>query len=130
MLGLPDKGIWQRLARAQSDLVKARTAALERDRPVAAYQELRIVGRSWGWLELQVYPPDGPELYGIVGVGVAAPGSRPTGEMAESHHRRAWSEVITGSLGGAVVGYVVPAAFWQAAPALAGGSAVVVAAPG
>ncbi len=88
VLGLPDRAIWQRLARTQSDLVKARTAALERDRPVPAYRDLRIVGRSWGWLELQVYPPDGPELYGIVGVGVAAPGSRPTGEMAESHHRR------------------------------------------
>ena len=47
--------------------------------------------------------------------------------MAESHHRRAWSEVITGSLGGAVVGYLAPAAFWQAAPVLAGGVAVVVA---
>jgi len=130
VLGLSEKAFWQRLARAQSDLVKARTAALERDRPAPAYRELRIVGRSWGWLELQVYPPGEPELYGIVGVGVAAPGSRPTGELADSHHRRGWSEVITGSLGGAVVGYVAPAAFWQAAPVLAGGSAVVVAAAG
>jgi len=65
VLGLSEKAFWQRLARAQSDLVKARTAALERDRPVPAYRELRIVGRSWGWLELQVYPPDEPELYDI-----------------------------------------------------------------
>lgn len=78
VLGLTVKAFWQRLARGQSDLVRARTAAVERDRPVPAYRELRIVGRSWGWLELQVYPPDGPELYGIVGVGAAAPGSRPT----------------------------------------------------
>jgi len=67
LLGLPDKAIWQRFARVQSDLVKARTAALERDRRCRRTGICGVVGRSWGWLELQVYPPDGPELYSIVG---------------------------------------------------------------
>ncbi len=44
VLGLSEKAFWQRLARAQSDLVRARTAALERDRPAPAYRDLRIVG--------------------------------------------------------------------------------------
>lgn len=130
VLGLTEKAFGQRLAHIRTDLVKARSAALQADRQPPAYREARVVGRSWGWLEFLVYPPVEPEPYEIVGIGVAAPGSRPTGEMADSHHRRAWSEVVTGAAGGAVAGYVATAGFWQAAPVLAGGLAVVVAAAG
>lgn len=117
VLGLSENAFRRRIAGVQADLVRARTNALQRDRPPPAYRDLRLVARGWGWLELRVYPPIEPEPYEIVGIGVAEPGRRPTVEMADSHHRRAWSEPATGIAGGAIVGYVAPAGFW-AAPAL------------
>lgn len=130
VLGLSENAFRRRIAGVQADLIRARTTALQRDRPPPAYRDLRLVARGWGWLELRVYPPIEPDPYEIIGIGVAEPGRRPTVEMADSHHRRARAEPATGIAGGAIVGYIAPAAFWAAPPLLAGGVAVVVAAAG
>jgi hypothetical protein len=130
VLGLSENAFQRRIAGVQAELVRARTTALQRERPPPAYRDLRLVARGWGWLELRVYPPIEPEPYEIIGIGVAEPGRRPTVEMADSHHRRAWSEPATGIAGGAIVGYVAPAGFWAAPALLAAGVAVVVTAAG
>lgn len=63
-------------------------------------------------------------------IGVAEPGHPPTLDMAASHHRQPWSQPAARAGGGAIVGYVAPAAFWAAPPLVAGGVAVLAAAAG